>query len=175
MPRRGVTDILTFSASGSLAARRGPVMTNHDAHPDLALLREHDAWLRALTRQLVRDEETARDVAQETWLAALQQRPADDRPLRAWLTTVARRTATRLLLRDQRRRDREQRLGPEDPLPGPAQLLERTESIRRLTAALTALPEPRTARACCCATRRASRPMRSRGAPANPRARCVGG
>ena len=55
------------------------------------------AWLRNLARGLVRDADTAEEVVQDTWIAALQNRPRDleGGRLRAWLASVARNVARR--------------------------------------------------------------------------------
>ena len=54
-----------------------------------ALLAER-AWVRALARSLVADENLADDVEQQTWLAATERPPRDLSSPRAWLGTVLR-------------------------------------------------------------------------------------
>ena len=58
------------------------------------------AWVRRLARALVRDDTAAEDIAQDTWIVAAAQRPAEDRPLRPWLARVVRN-----LVRTRRRGD----------------------------------------------------------------------
>ena len=56
----------------------------------IAELSSHADWVRALARELVRDEHRAEDVVQETWVAALRRPPRDDSNVRGWLATVVR-------------------------------------------------------------------------------------
>ena len=65
---------------------------------DALVLRDLDrnaSWIRALAARLISDEGGAEDLAQETWLAALQRSPSADRSLRPWLTRVARNLAAK--------------------------------------------------------------------------------
>ena len=65
---------------------------------DALVLRDLDrnaSWIRALAARLISDEGGAEDLAQETWLAALQRGPSADRSLRPWLTRVARNLAAK--------------------------------------------------------------------------------
>ena len=58
---------------------------------DPELLLRENAWLRRLARSLAADPETADDLFQDTWVAALEHPPhtlRDD--ARAWLVSVAR-------------------------------------------------------------------------------------
>ena len=59
---------------------------------DPEALLAQSTWLRRVARGLVRDENAAEDLAQDTWVAALRARPAD---LRAWMSVVARYFARR--------------------------------------------------------------------------------
>ncbi len=63
----------------------------------------HADFVSGLARSLVLDEHRAADIAQETWLAALEHPPSGERPLRAWLAKVTRNFA-RKLFRSERRR-----------------------------------------------------------------------
>ncbi len=72
-----------------------------------ALLRHAD-FIRRLVRPLLSDEAAVDDVAQETWVTALQRRPAQADSLKSWLGSVARRVALRRLRGDERRTRREQ-------------------------------------------------------------------
>ncbi len=51
-------------------------------------LLKHASWMRYLAISLVGDAERAEDLAQETWVKALEHPPAVDAPLRGWLATV---------------------------------------------------------------------------------------
>ncbi len=108
---------------------------------DPALLLAHDGRLRALARELVRDGGAAEDLAQETWLAALE-RGADVRSLPAWLATVARRLATKERRSLARRERREESVARPEAGPSTAEILEREEARRRVVEALVRLDEP---------------------------------
>lgn len=99
----------------------------------------HAKALRALARVLV-GERHADDVVQDTTLHVLaRQQPA---PSRSWLLGVLRHRAAKLLRGEGRRARREAASLPPEPPPSPQQMLEHKETLQRLTAALTSLPEP---------------------------------
>ena len=108
--------------------------------PDL-LLRDL-GWVQALSRQLVRDADGAKDVEQETWLAALRRTWPGGAPPRRWLAHVARNAARLRVRGDERRRAREHDAAVERTVPAPEELVERMETQRRLAEAVLALPEP---------------------------------
>ena len=99
------------------------------------------AWLRRLSRALLRDE--GDDLAHDTWLVAAKQAPADGRPLRPWLSRVARNFA-RMGSRSNRRRERREQASQDvvDPTPSPEALVARAEAQRMLVDAVLALDEP---------------------------------
>ena len=101
------------------------------------------AWVRRLARALVRDAAAADDVAQDTWLIAAAQRPAEDRPLRPWLARVV-LNLVRTRRRGELRRDaREAAFDADAPLPvTPAELIARVELQRVITDEVLALGEP---------------------------------
>ena len=68
---------------------------------------QHAAWVRELAGRLVRDAETADDLAQEAMLAAIESRPAKVRSPRAWLGRVLRNVHWERLRGETRRRARE--------------------------------------------------------------------
>lgn len=72
---------------------------------DLAL---DGAWLERLALQLTGDGERARELAQETRLAALEQGPSHSGHLRGWFAAVARHLLWKAQRGSRRRRDREQ-------------------------------------------------------------------
>ena len=107
-----------------------------------ALLR-HEGYVRALARKLVFDEDTARDVEQETWLAALQNAPREGSAPRAWLAQIVRGFAFKAFRSRARRSEHEGRLEPRDvAATDPAVLLEREDARRSLIEAVAALDEP---------------------------------
>jgi len=100
-------------------------------------------WVRRLARTLVTGDERAADVAQETWLAALQRPPAHERNLRGWLTSVARNAARKLVRSESRRQRHEtESAAGSGEIPSAAAMVERAELQRRVVAAVLALDEP---------------------------------
>jgi RNA polymerase sigma factor (sigma-70 family) len=111
------------------------------ASADAATLVQHAEFVRSLARSLVRGDDLAEDVAQDTYLAALDAPPGEVRRPRAWLASVARNMARRIRRRearlDARHRAAPGRSGPESP----AEVVGREESLRRVTAAVLALSD----------------------------------
>ncbi len=101
----------------------------------------HSAWVRGLSRRLVRDPDLAEDLVQDTWLEVLRSPPRNDQNPRGWLSTVLRRCLSRRTRVDPARRRREVSSRRPDP-DQPHELLSRLEAHQRLVAAVHALPEP---------------------------------
>lgn len=103
---------------------------------------EHSGFVRELVRRLVFDPELARDVEQETWLAALKHEGPARGSERSWLATIARNLARRAWRTKARREERE--LDPPAQLatPTPAEILEREALRREVVEALLSLDEP---------------------------------
>jgi RNA polymerase sigma-70 factor (ECF subfamily) len=103
---------------------------------------EHSGFVRQLVRRLVFDPELARDVEQETWLAALKHGGPAQGSERSWLATIARNLARRAWRTKARRDERE--LDPPSPpsTPTPAEILEREALRREVVETLLALEEP---------------------------------
>jgi len=99
------------------------------------------AWLRRLTRALLRED--GEDVAHDTWLIAAKQAPTDGRPLRPWLARVARNVA-RMGKRSDVRRERREDASRDttDPVPSPEALVARAEAQRAVVDSVLALDEP---------------------------------
>jgi RNA polymerase sigma-70 factor (ECF subfamily) len=102
------------------------------------------AWVRRLARSLARDEASADDLVQETFVAALRRPPAgaEDEPrLRAWFGFVLRNMAFRRTRSEARREERERRSAD----GGRSESDERAEQLEELRAELyrhvKALPE----------------------------------
>lgn len=115
-----------------------------DIEPDaqLALLTAEMAWLRRLARALLRDGDAA-DLAQDTWLAAKDHLPADGRPLRPWLSRVARNLAITKGRARQRREAREQASASlAETEPRPDELVQRVELQKLVATEVLALAEP---------------------------------
>jgi RNA polymerase sigma-70 factor (ECF subfamily) len=108
---------------------------------DPAALLATDRRLRALARELVGEAAGADDLAQETWLASLQD-PAAIESFPAWLAAVARRLAGRSRRAGARRSGREERAARAEAIPSTADILQREEARQRVVAAVLALEEP---------------------------------
>ena len=97
------------------------------------------AWVSALSRRLARDGE-AEDLAQDTWLAALEAPGRARDGLRQWLSGVARFLAVR-----RRRRARPEPSDALDQRPGDGltdELVQQAEFQEHVLAAVRALGEP---------------------------------
>ncbi|MCC7014271.1 MAG: sigma-70 family RNA polymerase sigma factor [Planctomycetes bacterium] len=109
---------------------------------DPQFLLEHSGFVRELVRRLVFDPELARDVEQQTWLAALRNQPPAADSARAWLSAIARNLARRAWRAKARREERELDPHPQAATPTPAEILEREALRREVIEALLALEEP---------------------------------
>jgi RNA polymerase sigma factor (sigma-70 family) len=102
----------------------------------------HAPWVRRLARALVHDDETAQDVAQQTWLAALTHPPRRDDPIRGWLRTIARNVVRKFGRDDEARRRREAAAASREALPPVDDAVARAELHARVVAVVLALDEP---------------------------------
>ncbi len=111
--------------------------------PDPELLLAHGGYVRSLAQRLAFDEHQARDVEQETWLAALEHAPRDSAKPRAWLAALVRNFAIKAWRGSVRRQRRELEVAraPRD-VPTPEQILERESLRREIVEAVLALDEP---------------------------------
>jgi len=111
--------------------------------PDALRLLENRAWVRALARRLLADENDVDDVEQETWAAALRSGPDEPRALRSWLGVVASRFALqRLRARTRRARLEESSAGHERVERSPADVLAEADAHGHVVKAVLALEEP---------------------------------
>lgn len=120
-------------------------MTEPAAHPTAEELLEHSAWVWRLARSLAADEHQADDLAQDTWLAALQRPPRlgeGGSSLRGWLAVVARNLAIGGQRADRRRAERERDRARSGPDASVERLAEREEARQQLGVAVTSLAEP---------------------------------
>lgn len=117
-----------------------------DAPPERATwdqLLTHGEFLRRLARALVRDESSAEDVVQATWLAAANHPPRATAALGGWLRRVATNVARQWQRSDGRRAAREQRAAPPELQPSTiAEAAAQLELQQRVLAAVDAL-EPK--------------------------------
>ena len=105
-------------------------------------LQEHGRFLRRVALALVGDPTLAEDVAQSTWVRALEKPPRNSSNLRAWLAKIARRLALQTMRAERRRRAHE---GEALPLPDERSAggqASRVELLKAVTEAVVGLPEP---------------------------------
>src|SRR5688572_4990185 len=109
---------------------------------ELETLLSHTAWVRSLARSLVSDPHLADDLVQETWVAALERPPGDDRNPRGWLTKVLKNLVRQFHRGEDRRRTREQRVSRREALPPASDLVERVSTQKLVVEAVLELSEP---------------------------------
>jgi RNA polymerase sigma-70 factor (ECF subfamily) len=104
---------------------------------------EHSGFVRGLAQRLVFDADLARDVEQQTWLAALENAPPKNASPRTWLATLVRNFAFKAW-RGAHHREQRERAFAESPreVPTPAEILERESMRREIVDAVLALDEP---------------------------------
>ena len=115
-------------------------MPGFDSH----LLQQHDQFLRRLARTLVRDENTADDITQETWLAAVGADLGRVANVRGWLRTTMQNCLAmrrRLSLRAERRHQ-EHRATTATTAPATDEVVHRLHEHRELLDAIERLAEP---------------------------------
>lgn len=113
----------------------------HDGMRDLEReLHQHAAALRGLARDLVGAGD-ADDVLQETALQALRSPPRAPGPLAGWLFGIVRHVALRHRRTRGRQLRREQAAARDETLP-PDASVDASDSLRALTDAVLALPQP---------------------------------
>jgi len=102
----------------------------------------HRDFVRALARSLVRDPETADDVAQQTFAAALTNPPRSRAAAVGWLASVVRRLSARTHRDRLARARREAAAARPEAVPSTAAVVEREEVRQRLVRKVLALGEP---------------------------------
>ncbi|MBI4880411.1 MAG: sigma-70 family RNA polymerase sigma factor [Planctomycetes bacterium] len=108
---------------------------------DIEELLAQSVWVRRLARRLVVDPQLGEDVAQQSLLAALEQRPLV-RNLQAWLTRLVRNTAWQMNRAEKSRRRHERESGALEHARPPEDLVAEAELHRRIVGAVIALEEP---------------------------------
>src|SRR5687767_14560321 len=88
---------------GPMSAPHTPPLPRPGSPISMDTLLTHRAWVRRLARSLVRDDASADDVEQRTWLAALRRPPWDAATAQAWLAKVTRNEAFNARRADRRR------------------------------------------------------------------------
>ncbi|HEY5927162.1 MAG TPA: sigma-70 family RNA polymerase sigma factor, partial [Kofleriaceae bacterium] len=104
----------------------------------------HAGWLRALALRLVRDDDVADDLVQDTWIATMRRAPERSESEKSWLARVL---LNRLRMRarsEGRRTAREQAtlLIGDDDVPTQDVLIARAETQRKLVELVLRLDEP---------------------------------
>jgi RNA polymerase sigma factor (sigma-70 family) len=102
------------------------------------------AWVRRLALSLTRDEASADDLVQETFVAALRRPPPDaqqDASLRAWIAHVLRNLAFRRKREEYRREQRERQRAPPARSDEESRARELEELRTELFEHVVALPE----------------------------------
>jgi len=125
-------------------------MSNLPITSDLDALLKHGRWVRALAYSLVADSAAAEDVAQNTWLAAIEKPPSNQNNPRRWLGGVVRNIAGTHWRRQKVRRQRETLAGENRWMEEsrdaekfqPEFIAHRIEAVRQLTSAFEGLPKP---------------------------------
>ncbi len=114
--------------------------------PPLQSLLKHEPFVRAILRRMMVGEDMVADLTQDTWVRALQNPPAEDRPVRAWLATVARNLARDSRRAQQNVQHKESQSAKDrstnhaiDPV---TETQERTELLGRVVAGVSELAEP---------------------------------
>ena len=102
----------------------------------------HDRWIRALARNLVKDEDAADDLAQEAWVEALEKPPRKGGRLSSWLGGLIRNLSATHQRVEVSRRKREQAVAKPESFPSVAEMRERQKLATRVAEAVFSLEEP---------------------------------
>ncbi|MFT5049933.1 MAG: RNA polymerase sigma factor (sigma-70 family) [Chlamydiales bacterium] len=107
-----------------------------------ATLLSQTGWIQSLARKLALDPETAEDVAQDTWVTALESDPETDRPLRGWLATVLRNHLGKQRLRESNRKHREHLVSRRERTASTYELVAKATTQKDLVGTVLELEEP---------------------------------
>jgi len=102
----------------------------------------HLDWLSALARQLVLDQERAKDLVQDACLVALRKHPRDASGLRGWLAQVLRNLHRQRARSEDRARAYEQSVARLDVADATGKAVERVALQRELARHVLELEEP---------------------------------
>ncbi|TAH36766.1 MAG: sigma-70 family RNA polymerase sigma factor [Planctomycetota bacterium] len=109
---------------------------------DTEALLAHAGWVRAVAHSLLADPDSAEDLAQDTFLAALERQPEQVTSVSGWLGGVLRHMAARSHRGDVRRLRREGRAARSGECPSAAELAEHAVTLREVVQAVIELEEP---------------------------------
>lgn len=110
--------------------------------PSEAELLAHSSYLEELSRRLVTDPQSADDIVQDTWLAALESPPRHSINVSAWLGTVAGNNARKQVRTRKRQTYREHEVARPEGMPDLLDELDRTDALRTVASAVENLSEP---------------------------------
>lgn len=113
-----------------------------EAHVPIEELLVHRDWLAALCRRVVAGDAEAEDLAQETWVAALDRPPRRGGSVRGWLAAVARNLAFKRARGRARAQRRGERIARADGTPGGVAVAARVELEREVARRVLDLDEP---------------------------------
>jgi RNA polymerase sigma factor (sigma-70 family) len=99
-------------------------------------------WIRDLARRIAADRDRADDLAQETCVVALEERPRDASSIRGWLRTILGNLARRQGEKERNRRDREAFAARSESVEATDALVERAHVQREIFDEVLALEEP---------------------------------
>lgn len=105
-------------------------------------LSEHGEFVRRLAGALVRDEDQAQDVVQETWLAAMKNPPRSPEAWVSWLRTATFHIASKLRRGERRRQAREQAVAVPESAERTDEIVERLQLQQQVIDAVLQLDEP---------------------------------
>lgn len=113
------------------------------ATPDsITALLEQTSWVQNLARRLVQDPSTADDLAQDTLVRALEERPDAQRSLRGWLATVMRSSLGKRRRGEGNRSARERASSRDEAGPSTLDVVERAATHGDVVQAVLGLEEP---------------------------------
>jgi len=121
---------------------KGPYESAAAGAFEVAALLQHQDFVLALAKSLVRDSDAANDVAQDTWLSALTSPPASAASVRAWLARVTRSRASDHQRSERNRAVRERMASRSEQDSSEADLRERVALQQRVVECVLALREP---------------------------------
>lgn len=113
---------------------------SHKVKPEELL--SHRNFLCNLALSLVLDEHLAEDIAQETLLAAIQTPPKFRTYLRSWLASITRNLSHKMLIKESRRKKREQEAAKQEKALSMEEDFERDSIRHSLVKATLGLSEP---------------------------------
>src|SRR5262245_9811955 len=109
---------------------------------ELDALLAHRAFLHAIARALLFDEQLAEDVVQETYLTAIAQSTRPRRSWKGWLAGITRNLAKETARTSNRRERREAEAAAPERLPSSEEIVEKEAIRRRVVDAVLALDQP---------------------------------